>query len=544
MTIAPQSPPISLSNKDKDTQNLNNRKAALLHQAVADEMKPKEGIELIWKKPKPFTSNLLSVLSVSPSMLPDALRPWLMDIAERMKCPIDFVASATVVMLSSLIGTRLTIKPKQQDDWTITVNLWGATIGDPSTMKTPSVNEVLKTLNRLIAESRKQYEAELQRYEAEQVTFEAQKKVYQAQEQDRLKGKPVGNPVSYPEPPKKPTERRFMSNDATIEKLAELLNENPTGMLVFRDELIGLIAAWDKSGHEQDRAFYLEGWNGTGSITIDRMARGTTYVKNVCVSLFGGIQPTKLSPYLQAATGFENDGFVQRLQVAVYPDKPTWGYVDEYPDTYARNTAFAVIQKIADSDFSAIGFPADDYNRHPYTRFDNQAQEIFKQWLIDWETNVLPNESGLLLEHFTKYRSLMPSLALIFHVINCANLPALEDQSKKLLVSVEAATMAVEWCTYLQSHARRIYGLLDNQQVEAAKTLLQHIKAGHLKDGFKARDVQRKGWSNLSKLETIESALAELIINHWLREVQPDQPTTGRPEAPYYLINPEIIQNV
>ena len=34
--------------------------------------------------------------------------------------------------------------------------------------------------------------------------------------------------------------------------------------------------------------------------------------------------------YLQAATGYENDGFVQRLQLAVYPDKPQWAYVDEY----------------------------------------------------------------------------------------------------------------------------------------------------------------------------------------------------------------------
>jgi hypothetical protein len=33
----------------------------------------------------------------------------------------------------------------------------------------------------------------------------------------------------------------------------------------LRDELIGLLAGLDKEGKEEDRAFYLEGFNGTGS---------------------------------------------------------------------------------------------------------------------------------------------------------------------------------------------------------------------------------------------------------------------------------------
>ncbi|RYF50137.1 MAG: DUF3987 domain-containing protein, partial [Cytophagaceae bacterium] len=346
-----------------------------------------------------------------------------------------------------------------------------------------------------------------------------------------------------PEAPIKPKERRYIVNDATIEKHADILNENPTGTLQFRDELTGWIASLDKSGHEQDRGFYLEAWNGNGSITIDRIGRGTTHVNNVCVSLFGGIQPVKLLGHLRAASGHENDGFVQRFQVMVYPDKPHWSYVDEYVDARARDEAFALIQQIADSDFSAIAYQVDEFDRFPYTRFDPQAQDIFRDWLTNWQTQVLPNESGLLLEHFTKYRSLMPSLALIFHVVNCVDKPAPVDKTQKYLVSAEAAQMAIDWCAYLMSHARRIYGMLDTLHIESAKSLLQHLKAGHLKDGFKARDVQRKGWTNLTSLDMVESGIGELITHHWLREVQPPAPAFGRPEAPHYLINPQIIQN-
>jgi hypothetical protein len=43
--------------------------------------------------------------------------------------------------------------------------------------------------------------------------------------------------------PEEPQERRFKSNDSTVEKLGDLLVHNPQGMLVFRDELIGLLAS-------------------------------------------------------------------------------------------------------------------------------------------------------------------------------------------------------------------------------------------------------------------------------------------------------------
>ena len=99
------------------------------------------------------------------------------------------------------------------------------------------------------------------------------------------------NPVAYPEAPVKPTQRRYMTNDATIEKIGELLNENPVGLLQFRDELIGLLAGWDRAGREQDRAFYLEAWNGNGSITIDRIGRGTTYVKKFAYPFLAVFSP-------------------------------------------------------------------------------------------------------------------------------------------------------------------------------------------------------------------------------------------------------------
>jgi integrase len=97
---------------------------------------------------------------------------------------------------------------------------------------------------------------------------------------------------------KQPTERRYRVNDATVEKLVELLKDNPRGLLMYRDELFGWLRNLDKIGREGDRTFFLESWNGNGDYTQDRIGRGTIRVKGVCISIFGTIQPGRLNSYI------------------------------------------------------------------------------------------------------------------------------------------------------------------------------------------------------------------------------------------------------
>jgi hypothetical protein len=56
-----------------------------------------------------------------------------------------------------------------------------------------------------------------------------------------------------------PIRRRYIVNDPTVEKLGEILNQNPAGVLLFRDGIAGFLAMLERAGRENDRAFYLEG---------------------------------------------------------------------------------------------------------------------------------------------------------------------------------------------------------------------------------------------------------------------------------------------
>ena len=73
-----------------------------------------------------------------------------------------------------------------------------------------------------------------------------------------------------------PVERRYLVKDATVEKLGELLNhETGAARWDCRDEVSGFLHTLDRPGHENDRAFYCEAWNGTSAYTYDRIGRGT-----------------------------------------------------------------------------------------------------------------------------------------------------------------------------------------------------------------------------------------------------------------------------
>lgn len=298
-----------------------------------------------------------------------------------------------------------------------------------------------------------------------------------------------------------------MTNDVTIEKVHELLSKNERGLLLFRDELMGLLSEWDKDGHESDRSFYLEAWNGNGSKTTDRIGRGTIHTKNLCISILGSTQPSKLASYFQKTlNGQDNDGLLQRFQLLVYPNEmKEWTLIDRPPNTSAREAATKTLLKLAEMDFTEHGAIPDEKSGQPYFRFNDSAQEIFYKWLTEHE-HKLRNSSDeqILIEHFTKYRKLVPSLALIFHLIHNAS------GKSSGAISEDCLHIAIRWSHYLESHARRIYENTADTSYQAARKLATKLQNGDLGTPFNLRDVYRKEWSLLKDKHNVEAACAIL----------------------------------
>ena len=129
-----------------------------------------------WPDPLPINVELLPVQAFdSQALLPESLCDWVMDTAERMPCPLDFVGAAAMVAIGSVIGARCVIKPKQYDDWIIVPNLWGGVVGAPSAKKSPAISAALAPLDRLISLAKEKHAEEMKIYETQNLIQDAKK---------------------------------------------------------------------------------------------------------------------------------------------------------------------------------------------------------------------------------------------------------------------------------------------------------------------------------------------------------------------------------
>lgn len=493
--------------------------------------------EAEWPTPAPLPDALLPVPAMTPDMLPKELSPWLTDIAERMSVPLDFVGIPAMVMLGSLIGRRVLVRPEQFTDWSEPANLWGALVASPGAMKTPVVSQVFEPIRRFESEAQTENRVVLSNHElallinktAKNAALSGTKGKTRPQTYEEIEQALMSCAV---EPPK-PKLKRYITTDATVEKLGEICADNPDGILYHRDELPTLFLDLQREEKAPVRGFLLTGWAGLEAYTFDRIGRGTTHIEAVNISLFGTAQPQRIAKLVATSTAKHDDGMIQRLQLLAWPDLNSgWVPADRTPDSSARDAAFACCRRLSQLSGATVHAEVDGVENPPYLRLSINAQAVFNDYRKTLEAKV---RSGSLPEplaaHLAKFRGLVPRLALILQLAG----------GGIGRITEEVTGVAVKWAHYLEAHARRMYASVDIITSDTARLLLTRIRNNELRDGFSQRDITQKGWSGLRDAEQVALALTTLEQFGWLRSHK--IPTTGRPKEIFH-INPAAMTKI
>ncbi len=495
-----------------------------------------------WPAPLPIPLPLPGVLSFDPGLLPEVYRPWITDIANRMQCPIDFPAVGAMIAAGGVIGRKIGIYPKKCDDWLVIPNLWGVLIGRPSMMKSPPLREVMGPVKALVDVADRIYDQEMRDHRAKMEELELRRDGLKSKVRKALKGTPDlaatdmetlrGVTSALGSAP--PRRKRYVVNDATVQALAEVLAENPNGVILERDELPGFLKSLDMESQQAARAFFLEAWDGNGRFESDRIGRGNTRLAAVCVSIVGTCQPGPIGEYLAQAVrgGNGDDGFMQRFQLAVYPDDSgRWVNVDEFPDWEARTAVDAMFARLNTLDAAAAGAKRGLLDTVPALRFDEAAYDRFIEWMDERENRLRSGTEAPAMEaHLVKYRSLIPSIALLCHLVDGGTGP----------VPHAALERAIGWGAYLESHARRIYAQGTEPGISAARALAEKILERKLADGFTLRDVYRPCWARLANKGEALLAVKVLVELDWLRSMTA---AAGGDTKTTYSLNPCVLED-
>lgn len=237
--------------------------------AAADELIARAERELAGLRPSERTTWIPYPLEV----LPESIRALALEGAAAIGCDPAYIALPALVVCAGAIGLSRDVRVKRK--WREPSVLWGATVAESGSAKSPGLDLAADPLRELEAAARRAHERDLADWRERFDVMKAQ-----------AKGKK-------PELPDPPALRRHVVQDTTIEALAHTLAANPRGVAVVRDELGAWIRSWSeyKGGAGSDSAKWLE-LHGARALTVDRvLAGGSLYVARAAVSVVGGIQP-------------------------------------------------------------------------------------------------------------------------------------------------------------------------------------------------------------------------------------------------------------
>ena len=461
-----------------------------------------------WDRPIPL-GDAPAVEPFPLALLPRTLAGFVHEVAEALPCPVDYVALPLLTLAGAAIGASraLQIKP----GWQERPGIYAAIVAPPGSKKSPALRQVAAPVY-----------AEQKRLLA---IYKRQKIAWDEADNDKLP---------------KPKLSTVFVEDITTESLAGVLQDNPRGVVIVRDEL----TAWVKSqnqyrakGRGADRQFFLSAWSGE-AVRVDRKNQedGPLFVPHPFLAVIGGLPPDLLV-CLRGENAIA-DGFLDRILFAYPEPLPATGEDWRCVSEDAREAWERVLKFLW-----ALHPEADDDGgtRPHFVRLDSTGRKAWEDF-----THALANEVNAdgfppcLRGPWEKFRGYGARLALIVHLLRKATGEVDSED-----VDGESLKRAAELVRYFQSQTRKVYAVLEaDRDAEKAKRLLEWIHRER-KTEFKSRDVWEdvKNRSEFPNVDALDAPLARLVKHQIIRPKPAQERSRGRPPAPVYEVNPHVLQH-
>lgn len=389
---------------------------------------------------------------------PSRFAEYIKEAAILNGCARDYLAMPALSMFGTLLGTRVLYQPLIFNlKPSLYPVLWTVLVGDPGSNKS-GMESVLKPLYDI----------------------------------DRL-------------------EQRKVVASITIEKLIEILSENPEGIAMICDELEQFIKGMGqyKGGRGEDRAFWLAVWRNFLCIS-DRLSRGSLKVDTPFINIITTTQPGKIKNLLLK----DVDGLPQRFQLMVYPEFIGSKMVNLAADPEVEKTLEDLVFAIRNSRF---GIPAPEIKTNRLTSTDAACDT-----LISFNDHVnrmaIEQMDPALQSHLAKYQFLCARLATVLHCMKLVEENGLKPIETDAPVELETMQAAIKLCLeYLWPHAQKVYDCPSYAlRLKLAAALVKKLIANPDMKCFTAREIGRKGWSGFTEKQKVEDTLALLVEYDWL----------------------------
>jgi hypothetical protein len=407
--------------------------------------------------------------------LPEGCQRFVREAAVSIGCAPDLVAVPLLGLLSAGIGNSRQVQLKR--GWKESAALFAVVVAEPGDKKTPAQKAALAPVWRAQERFKREYR---EKYEA----YEEELRQWKADERAAAK---EGEPA--PPKPEEPTLRHAVVDDVTVERLADILDETPRGVVSVQDELSGWILGMNQykaGGKGADRQFWLRVWSNA-SVKVDRKSRRIpAIIAEPWVSVIGAIQP-EILPGLDIG---RNDGMMDRFLYS-YPEPQHAKHTDDEVSAAAEHAVLELYGKLA-----TLRMPESDGEPFPGTvPMTKEAWQVFKE-LAD-ELSEEAHAVGFPRRLRGACSKLEAYLARLSLILALSRVVESDDREEVEPRDVLAASVILD---YFKAHARRVFAELHGADLmDALAAALREFLEEY---GGKWEGTATELWDVLSKRRT------------------------------------------
>lgn len=272
--------------------------------------------------------------------------------------------------------------------------------------------------------------------------------------------------------PPPPVGKEIILNDFTLESVYKVLQANPRGVIVFRDEVAGWLNSMNayktKGGDEQ---FWLENYN-SGLVKINRQkADRALFVRNCFASVIGTTQPAILAQFAEGNKAY--NGFLARILFSFPEDTEKITYNNRQPDSTFREKWEQIITRIygLPCESSSAADDLDDASIEPtLIGLSSKAAQLYQDYYDTIAKQVNESEDEIEQAVLTKFDSHVLRLALILTFLNWAEAPAKKvsgvevdmsmEELKRMQITEDAMSGAIRLANYFRATVLKVVGRL------------------------------------------------------------------------------------
>ncbi len=452
---------------------------------------------------------------------PEPIRSYIIQGASAIGCDVTYLALPMISALASAIGNTRRIQLKRS--WSEPSIIWTAFIGESGTKKSPPIEIALRPIRNRQREAMKKHIIAIEKHEADMCVYESNYK-------DWLKKNDGSEP---PKKPVAPIADRCWIDDTTIEALAVLLQHQPRGLLMVRDELASWFGGMDRytGGKGGDAPKWLEMHGGRPMMVDRKGGLKNIYVERAAVSLCGGIQPAILRRALR--TEYRENGLAARLLMAYPPAKCcVWSEVEI--DTEIESSVNTLFDRL----FQLKPDTNDDGDWIPHITHLSPGGK--KVWVTFYDEHAKEQAklTGDLAAVWSKLEGYAARIALVIHMVRAAaNDPTLVDADAVDEISMAAGITLARWFGY---EAQRIYATFSESDDERRRRKLIELiqRKG---ENITVRELQQLN-RRFKTADAADKALCELVKDGYGQWIHPEKsPKGGRSKRVFQLFSESTV---